>query len=123
MYVEALFKNSDGDYYVVHYKKGGSDYNLELESEAYNLEKFNYKMVKCIITNNKEVSLKYRLKFTILEFRSLKKDVNYYGYDESLINRIGSLTSRLLRRGVDVTNEVALQCYDLREQRIRKQVV
>lgn len=116
MTIEALFRNEEDDrYYVVHCK---SDCKYDLERELEDLKFFNYKMVSCVITNNREVSLKARLDYCLKELRSLKDEIDYCGYDEVLINRVGLLTSRLLNKGVEITDEVALQCYDIRNQKI-----
>ena len=95
-----------------------SDQRYDIKECVNYMEELNFKLVNCVITNNKEISLKNRLMYHLIEFRSLKEDTDYYGYDEMLINRIGSLTSRLLRRGINITDEVALQCYDIREKEI-----
>lgn len=117
LYVEALFKNEDNEYYVAHCKSYRKDM---LKEECIQLERMGYKPIKAIITNDRVMSLSARLKFHLIEFRSLKADINYYGYDEMLINRIGSLTSRLLTCGIDITDEVALQCYDIRQKIIEE---
>lgn len=116
MYIVALFKNSDGDYYV-HYEKD----NLQISSNELDYAKtLGYKLVHCLITTDRTTALNTRLKFRIKELKSLKPDVDYLGYDECLINQIGLLTSRLLSLGVDVTDEIALQCYDIKQQRMTK---
>lgn len=120
MYVEALFVTEDNEYYVLHEK---SDCRYELKKELNYLKALNYKLVRCVITNNKVVSLKARLEFTIMELKNLKDDVDYYGYDEALIRKVGSLTSRLLRRNIKVYNEIALQCYDLKQKRMMEHII
>lgn len=121
MYVEALFVAEDNQYYVLHEK---SDCKYDLKRELNYLKELNYKLVRCVITNNKVVSLKARLEFNIMELKNLKDDVDYYGYDESLMRKVGLLTSRLLRRNIKVYDEIALQCYDIWQQKIlERQVV
>ena len=117
MYLVALFKNNEGDCFVLAEKTEDiRDYSPSTLQ--------GYKLSQFIITNNRTIALKTRLKFRIEELKSLKEGVDYMGYDESLISQIGLLTSRLLRRGVDVTDEIALQCYDIREgMRRMKQMV
>lgn len=105
----ALFKNKEGNYNVLYNYTGVDD----MRREVRDLDFMGYKMISCVITNNKVLALKIRLHYCLTELRSLKNDVNYYGYDVTLINRIGRLTSRLLRKGVDVTDELALQCLDV----------
>ena len=122
MSVEALFKDDDTEYYhMVHLK---SDRKYDLKEEVEYLTKFyNYKLVKCVITNNRVVSMKARLRFCIEELRSLDENTDYYGYEDALINRIGIITSRLLNRGVEVNDEIALQCFDIRQKHIIEQSV
>ena len=105
----ALFKNKENDYHVLYDYKGGE----ELERELQVLDSMGYKMVSCMITNNKVMALKVRLQYCLTELRNLDNSVNYLGYEETLMKRIGRITSRLLRREVEVTDELALQCYDL----------
>lgn len=105
----ALFKNKEGNYNVLYNYTGVDD----IRREVRDLDFMGYKMISCVVTNNKVLALKIRLRYCLTELRSLKKDVNYYGYDTILINRIGRLTSKLLRREVEVTDELALQCLDV----------
>lgn len=120
MYVEALFRNEDNECYVVHVK---SACKYDLEQEVERLNAYNYKLVKCIITNNKVVSMKARLQFKIEELGSLDENTDYYGYDETLVRNIGLLTSRLVRRGVEIKDEVAIQCYNIRQKRMMEHSV
>lgn len=116
MYTVALFKNQDGDCYV-YYSNSKSNMAKSDIMQIEDIESLGYKFQSCIITTDKVLSLKTRLKFRIQELRALKPDVNYYGYDEALISQIGLITSRLLRRGVEVTDEIALQCCDIRNSK------
>lgn len=105
----ALFKNKENDYYVLYDYIGGEYLSREMEA----MKLMNYEMVSCVVTNNKEKALKTRLQYCLTELRNLDSNVDYLGYEESLMRRIGRITSRLLRREVEVTDELALQCYDL----------
>lgn len=116
MYVIALLKNSEGDCYVHYDNQKDTKLSKVSLKELERIEALGYKFESCMITSNKVVSLKTRLNYKIQEFRALKPDVDYLGYDESLASSIGLITSRLIRLGVEVTDEVALQCYDIREQ-------
>ena len=114
MYTVALFySNLTGEYYV--YTENKTEINKE---EIENLESLGYRLESCIITTNKLVALKARLKAKIHELRSLKPDVDYLGYDTALINQIGIITSRLLSNDVEVTDEIALQCLDIRNSKV-----
>ena len=117
MYTVALFKNQEGDYYV-HYDNGKDSALTKVRLKEQDIECLGYKFVSCIVTTNNVLALKTRLKFRIQELRALKPEVNYYGYDESLVMQIGLLTSRLMRRGVEITDEIALQCYDIRNSKM-----
>lgn len=111
MYIVALYKDVEGQYFVFH-EKDNKDV-IEMFEKQF-LEVNNYKMETCLVTTEKVVALKARLKFKLKELRALKEETDYYGYDDVLKRSIGLLVSRLLREGVDVTDEVALQCYDYR---------
>lgn len=120
MNVDALFKNDKGEYHMLHCKSNSSTL---LEEMDYLTNTCKYKLVKCVITNNRVVSLKARLRFCIEELRSLDENTNYYGYENALINRIGTITSRLLSRGLEVNDEIALQCLDIRQKHMMEQSV
>lgn len=111
LYTVALYKDAEGQYFVFD-SKGKLDMIEVFEERFFKMNK--YTMVTCIVTTEKVVSLKARLKFKLKELRALKEDTDYYGYDDVLKRSIGLLVSRLLREGVDITDEVALQCYDYR---------
>ncbi len=121
MYVVALLKNEDGEYHAYFEPYTGSGINL---NEIEKIESLGYTLETCIITTDKVLSLKARLKYKILELKSLREDLDYMGYDTTLMNQIGLLTARLLKEGIDVDDEIALQCYDLRlkERRRRKEM-
>ena len=112
MYLVALLRNKDGDVFVL-YDNGKSDDTLRIREEIYRLD--GYKLDQCMITTDNVIAIKTRLKFRIEELKSLKDDVDYLGYRESLMSQIGLLTGRLIRIGVEVTDEIALQCYDYRQ--------
>ena len=111
LYTVALYKDAEGQYYVFN-SKGKLDMIEVFEEQFLRVNK--YTMVTCVVTTEKVVALKARLKFRIEELKALKEDTDYYGYDDTVKRSIGLLVSRLLREGVDVTDEVALQCYDYR---------
>lgn len=112
MYLVALLRNKEGDVFVL-YENGKSDNTLRIREEVY--YSLGYKLDQCMITTDNVIAIKTRLKFRIEELKSLKDDVDYLGYRESLMSQIGLLTGRLIRRGVEVTDEIALQCYDYRQ--------
>lgn len=115
MYLVALLRNKEGDVFVL-YDNGKSDDTLRIKEESLLYCSLgNYKLDQCMITTDNVIAMKTRLKFRIEELKSLKDDVDYLGYRESLMSQIGLLTGRLIRRGVEVTDEIALQCYDYRQ--------
>ena len=120
MYTVALLKDKEDSYFVL-YDNGKVQKFIAREYE--NLEFLGYKFVSAVVTTDVTLSLKTRLKYRLVELRHLKPNVNYYGYEESLMMQIGLLTSRLLRRGVEVTDELALQCFDYRQQQRLKENV
>lgn len=117
MYLVAMFKNSEGDCSVLHFRNSGEK-TTEIKEETMYTEQLGYKLVSCIITNDRTLYLKTRLKGALAELRSLKQDVDYYGYDDCLMRQIGLLVNRLQRLEVEITDEVALQCKDIRDGQI-----
>ena len=123
MYLVALLRNKEGEVFVL-YDNGKSDDTLRtIKEESLLCSLGGYKLDQCMITTDNVIAMKTRLKFRIEELKSLKDDVDYLGYRESLMTQIGLLTGRLIRRGVEVTNEIALQCYDYRQSTIREVAV
>ena len=123
MYLVALLRNKEGDVFVL-YDNGKSDDTLRtIKEESLLCSLGGYKLDQCMITTDNVIAMKTRLKFRIEELKSLKDDVDYLGYRESLMTQIGLLTGRLIRKGVEVTNEIALQCYDYRQSTMREVAV
>ena len=123
MYLVALLRNKEGDVFVL-YDNGKSDDTLRtIKEESLLCSLGGYKLDQCMITTDNVIAMKTRLKFRIEELKSLKDDVDYLGYRESLMTQIGLLTGRLIRRGVEVTNEIALQCYDYRQSTMKEVAV
>ena len=125
MYLVALLRNKEGEVFVL-YDNGKSDDTLRttiIKEESLLCSLGGYKLDQCMITTDNVIAMKTRLKFRIEELKSLKDDVDYLGYRESLMTQIGLLTGRLIRRGVEVTNEIALQCYDYRQSTLREVAV
>ena len=123
MYLVALLRNKEGDVFVL-YDNGKSDDTLRtIKEESLLCSLGDYKLDQCMITTDNVIAMKTRLKFRIEELKSLKDDVDYLGYRESLMTQIGLLTGRLIRRGVEVTNEIALQCYDYRQSTMKEVAV
>ena len=115
MYLVALLRNKEGEVFVL-YDNGKSDDTLRtIKEESLLCSLGGYKLDQCMITTDNVIAMKTRLKFRIEELKSLKENVDYLGYRESLMSQIGLLTGRLIRRGVEVTDEIALQCYDYRQ--------
>ena len=115
MYLVALLRNKEGDVFVL-YDNGKSDDALRIKEESLLYCSLgDYKLDQCMITTDNVIAMKTRLKFRIEELKSLKENVEYGYYRESLMSQIGLLTGRLIRRGVEVTDEIALQCYDYRQ--------
>lgn len=115
MYIDAIFKNETGHVQFLHSRgKGDKYFNRQLRF----LEIDGYQLVKGYLTTNEVLSLKAELKFSIYCLRN-QKYLRGIALKKT-IDRIGLLTEKLIDKGVDVTNEVALQCCDLREQWVRE---
>lgn len=120
MYLVALLRNKEGDVFVL-YDNGKSDDTLRIKKESLLYCSLgNCKLDQCMITTDNVIAMKTRLKFRIEELKSLKENVDYLGYRESLMSQIGLLTGRLIRRGVEVTDEIALQCLDYRNSHLEE---
>lgn len=109
------------------------DFNMSCGIE---LEERGYRPIQFIITNNKEVYLRALLKARLMELKSYTKKANERmqeqmgfvsdevleetqrlteEYEKILMKGVGSIVSRLLVRGLDVEDELALACYDYKQ--------
>lgn len=105
-------------------------------SQGVQLEEMGYNLAQLIITTDKIIYTKTLLKARLKELRSytqksmelLQEQMGFVPdevlvqtqrmieeHEESLMFSIGCVVSRLLRAGVDVDDELALQCYEYRE--------
>lgn len=105
-------------------------------SQGVQLEEMGYNLAQLIITTDKIIYTKTLLKARLKELRSytqksmelLQEQMGFVPdevlvqtqrmieeHEETLMFSIGCVVSRLLRAGVDVDDELALQCYKYRE--------
>lgn len=120
---------------VIRFRSDSELYDFNM-SQGVQLEEMGYNLAQLIITTNKVIYLKTLLKARLKELRSytqksmklLQEQMGFIPdevlaqtqrmieeHEESLMFSIGCVVSRLLRAGVDVDDELALQCYEYRE--------
>ena len=120
--------NEGGHINVIYSDKGVPTHRVKYFDE-------NGTLLSCVITNDEVIYLKSRLKARIFELRDYYD--KFYGYisdeknysnkevfdetvklmvecHEVLVNQVGILVSRLLMKEVDVTDELAIECYNYR---------
>lgn len=122
MYLVAIYKDNEGVCSTLNYRNT-KEKDAELKVDEMYLKQLGYKLVSCVFTSDRTIYLKTKLKARLTELRSLKSDIDYYGYDECLMKQIGLLVNRLQRLEVEITDELALQCKDFRDQRILERQV
>lgn len=134
LYVLAVYE-LNGSVEVINTRSNSDLFDYHMTS-GVQLEEMGYKPVQFIITTNKEVHLKALLKARLMELRSyteksmelLQAQMGFFPdevlvqtqkmveeHEETLMFRIGGVVSKLLRRGVDITDELALACYCYRQ--------
>lgn len=121
---------------VIRFRSDSELYDFNI-SQGVQLEEMGYNLAQLIITTDKIIYLKTLLKarlkalVALLHYHSdlhFKAHLGHYSdevyenmnkcmeaNEESLMFSIGCVVSRLLRAGVDVDDELALQCYEYRE--------
>lgn len=120
---------------VIRFRSDSELYDFFI-SQGVQLEEMGYNLAQLIITTDKIIYTKTLLKARLKELRSytqksmelLQEQMGFVPdevlvqtqrmieeYEETLMFSIGCVVSRLLRAGVDVDDELALQCYEYRE--------
>ena len=129
-YVEVLTKGAEVE--VITFRQGStlSEMKMQLEKD---LLSSGYKVDSLIATNDIGMFYKYALKARLAELRAYVQNGNELmksltseevkkstrqllnEYEETLMLNIARLTKWCIRRDIEVTDELALQCLDYRE--------
>ena len=129
-YVEVLTKGAEVE--VITFRQGStmSEMNMQWEKD---LRSRGYKVNSLIATTDRGMFYKYALKARLVELRAyvqygnelmesltseeVKKSTRQLldEYEETLILKVARLAKRCMRRDIEVTDELALQCLDYRE--------
>lgn len=131
--VVALFRSSAGELDGISYIENDSENAVEKKREAYSLEKQGYVLDSMIITNNKAVFYNARLKSALAQLRNYVKQNQkiladlrgklddkvvdeterlMHEHEETMMRMVSIRCSRAMFHGVEVRDELALQCYD-----------
>ena len=124
----AVYRMEDGLISVICSDKGVSTDRVKYSDE-------NGTLLSCVITTDEVIYLKSRLKARLFELRDYSSKCHEYlankenqsneevynktlhlmtEYQEVLVNQVGILVSRLLMKGIDVTDELAIVCHNYR---------
>lgn len=125
----AVYRMKDGGHInVIYSDKGVPTHRVKYFDE-------NGTLLSCVITNDEVIYLKSRLKARLFELRDYSSKCHEYlankenqsdeevynktlhlmtEYQEVLANQVGILVSRLLMKGIDVTDELAIVCHNYR---------
>lgn len=127
----AIYKLNDS-IEEVSVKSDSQFFDNKMESARY-LEEHGYKLVRCIITTDERVYHKARLEACLLELRSVVDYHNRYiaehmgflpddvivetqrlqrAFEETLMQRVAHRVARCLNRDIEVTDELALNCFN-----------
>ena len=129
-YVEVLTKGAEVE--VITFRQGStmSEMNMQWEKDLLSC---GYKVNSLIATTDRGMFYKYALKARLAELRAyvqygneliesitseeVKKETRQLlnEYEETLILSVARLAKRCMRRDIEVTDELALQCLDYRE--------
>ena len=129
-YVEVLTKGAEVE--VITFRQGSmlSEMKMQWEKDLLSL---GYKVDSLIATNDRGMFYKYALKARLAELRAyvqngnelmnsltseeIKKSTRQLldEHEETLMLNVSRLTKRCMRRDIEVTDELALQCLDYRE--------
>ena len=122
----AVYRMKDGLISVICSDKGVSTDRVKYFDE-------NGTLLSCVITTDEVIYLKSRLKARLFELRDYSSKCHEYlankenqsneevynktlhlmtEYQEVLVNQVGILVSRLLMKGIDVTDELAIVCHN-----------
>ena len=132
----AVYRLGDGSITNVCFREGSSLYE-DKKQLCKEYEELGAKLVSCIITNNKEVFYKARLKAMLMELRDVAEknritleEISKQDYpqevieqtkrlieeeERTLVMKVAVRCSSLLYRDIPVTDELALACYNYRQ--------
>ena len=129
-YVEVLTKGAEVE--VITFRQGSTMSEMNMQWEKDLLSR-GYKVNSLIATSDRGMFYKYALKARLAELRAyvqygnelmesltseeVKKSTRQLldEYEETLILKVARLAKRCMRRDIEVTDELALQCLDYRE--------
>ena len=129
-YVEVLTKGAEVE--VITFRKGSILSESKMQWEKDLLSR-GYKVDSILATSDRGMFYKYALRARLLELRAyvqygnelmksitseeVKKSTRQLlnEYEETLILKVSRLAKRCMRRDIEVTDELALQCLDYRE--------
>ena len=124
----AVYRMKGGHISVIYSDKGVLTNRVKYFDE-------NGTLLSCVITTDEVIYLKSRLKARLFELRDYSSKCHEYlankenqsneevynktlhlmtEYQEVLVNQVGILVSRLLMKGIDVTDELAIVCHNYR---------
>ena len=126
-YVEVLTKGAEVE--VITFRQGSTMSEMNMQWEKDLLSR-GYKVNSLIATTDRGMFYKYALKARLLELRAyvqygnelmesltseeVKKSTRQLldEYEETLILKVARLARRCMRKDIEVTDELALQCLD-----------
>ena len=129
-YVEVLTKGAEVE--VITFRQGSTMSEMNMQWEKDLLSR-GYKVNSLIATTDRGMFYKYALKARLVELRAyvqygnelmesltseeVRKSTRQLlnEHEETLILKVARLTRRCMRRDIEVTDELALQCLDYRE--------
>ena len=129
-YVEVLTKGAEVEVITLRQGSTLSEMNMQWEKDLLSR---GYKVNSLIATTDRGMFYKYSLKARLVELRAyvqygnelmesltseeVKKSTRQLlnEHEETLMLNVSRLTKRCMRRDIEVTDELALQCLDYRE--------
>ena len=129
-YVEVLTKGAEVEVITLRQGSTLSEMNMQWEKDLLSR---GYKVNSLIATTDRGMFYKYALKARLVELRAyvqygnelmesltseeVKKSTRQLlnEHEETLMLNVSRLTKRCMRRDIEVTDELALQCLDYRE--------
>lgn len=129
-YVEVLTKGAEVEVITLRQGSTLSEMNMQWEKDLLSR---GYKVNSLIATTDRGMFYKYALKARLVELRAyvqygnelmesltseeVKKSTRQLlnEYEETLILNVARLARRCMRKDIEVTDELALQCLDYRE--------
>lgn len=114
------------------------DDNME---QARSLERDGYILCAYITTTERETYLRARLKASLLELRATTIGYEKFNasfengrvslmtarlqaeYLDTLMDKVALCCSRLLREGIEVTDELAIECHKRRQAKLRENAI